>query len=434
MNRLYIRAHEDQAEADDKENYSVFALMDQFEWLLLSSTADVLSSGVNKSSEQLQALLKQQSLSYNELVFLPPEHRVQVRRVELAKGQHRHAEQVIPFLLEESLAQSPDELHYTVLNKSNKENVWVSIVAKEVMLAWTESLQKMGWQQTVILPVNSLLPFWPEQDLESDLIFTSNENLLYKDQNSVSCLPLTGQHYLPKREKYNLCCDQSDVPGFRHLAPAFELVSPWSDQGTNNQGKHQSWLFIVASRIQGNAQFLLSNVCHGEYGRQTQFLSQLKPWLWVATFALFSFATELYLTMKETQALNLEADKIYQTTSESFLKLAPDEGRVSYLERQIKGRIQRAKQGASELNRSLSVYEVMALVDQVRATVVGDHRITKLDYANKEYRLDWQASQRELLDSIQAELEQQPFQVVFEQVAKRGDFYVASIKLKEEPN
>ena len=395
MNRLYIRAHEDQAEADDKENYSVFALMDQFEWLLLSSTADVLSSGVNKNAEQLQALLKQQSLSYNELVFLPPEHRVQVRRVELAKGQHRHAEQVIPFLLEESLAQSPDELHYTVLNKSNKENVWVSIVAKEVMLAWTESLQKMG---------------------------------------SVSCLPLTGQHYLPKREKYNLCCDQSDVPDFRHLAPAFELVSPWSDQGTNNQGKHQSWLFIVASRIQSNAQFLLSNVCHGEYGRQTQFLSQLKPWLWVATFALFSFATELYLTMKETQALNLEADKIYQTTSESFLKLAPDEGRVSYLERQIKGRIQRAKQGASELNRSLSVYEVMALVDQVRATVVGDHRITKLDYANKEYRLDWQASQRELLDSIQAELEQQPFQVVFEQVAKRGDFYVASIKLKEEPN
>ncbi len=39
-----------------------------------------------------------------------------------------------------------------------------------------------------------------------------------------------------------------------------------------------------------------------------------------------------------------------------------------------------------------------------------------------------------LLDSIQAELEQQPFQVVFEQVAKRGDFYVASIKLKEESN
>jgi len=432
MNRLYIRTHESQAENTDKEGQAPFALEDQFEWLLLSATADVLNSGKGKSAEQLQSFLQEQGFTYGDPIFIPPEHRIQVRRVELAKGQHRHAQQVIPFLLEESLGQSPDELHYTLLNKADKEALWVSIVAKQVMVSWLNDLQQMGWLQLVILPVNNLLPFWPEQDTDADFIFTSTEYLLYKDQDSISCLPLDSQSYLPKREKYNLCCDPDEVVGFERLASSFELLTPWSNQNANHKGKLESWLYIIAARVQDNSQFLLSNLCHGEFGRQTKIMSQLKPWFWIAFFALFSFSTELYLTVKETHELNVKADIIYLKTSEAFLRLAPDEGRVSYLERQIKGRIQRAKQGSANTEKSLTVYEVMALIDQVRAKVKGNHRITKLDYSNKEYRLDWQADQRVVLDAIQAELERQPLQVIVEQVAKRGDTFMASIKLKGE--
>lgn len=432
MNRLYIRTHESQADSTDKEGQGGFALADQFEWLLLSTTSDVLNSGKGKSASQLQIFLQEQGLTYASVIFVAPEHRVQVRRVTLAKGQYRHAQQVIPFLLEESLGQSPDELHYTLLNKANKESLWVSVVAKQVMASWLSDLQEMGWLQVIILPVNNLLPFWPEQDEGADFIFTSAEHLLYKDQDSISCLPLGSQSYLPKREKYNICCDSSEVSVFENVASSFEFLTPWSNQSTNSKGKLETWLYIVAARVQGNSQFLLSNLCHGEFGRQTQVMAQLKPWFWVALFALFSFSTELYLTAKETRELNAQADSIYQKTSEAFLKLAPDEGRISYLERQIKGRIQRAKQGSTHAKKSMTVYEVMALIDQVRAKVKGVHRITKLDYSNKEYRLDWQADQRDVLDAIQAELERQPLDVIVEQVAKRGDMYMASIKLKGE--
>ncbi|EAQ65201.1 general secretion pathway protein L [Marinomonas sp. MED121] len=429
MNRLFIRTYESQIEGEDQ---TAFALADEFEWMLLSPTSDVLHSGKGKSADQLQTYLKEQNLVYGDLVFLPPEHRVQVRRITLAQGQHRHADQVIPFLLEESLGQSPDELHYTVLNKSNKEWQWVSIVDKQVMASWLDDLKMMGWLQVIVLPVNSLIPFWPEQDTEADFLFTSDLNLLYKDQDSVSCLPKQGANYLPKREKYNLCCDQAEVDGFGALAASFEILSPWSNQSVNSKGKLETWLYIVATRVQSNSKCLLANLCHGEFGRQTQFFSQLKPWLWVGVFAVFSLAVELYLTHQQTQALNAKADDIYQKTSTAFLKLAPDEGRISYLDRQIKGRIQRAKQGDAKTQKGLTVYEVMALVDQVREQVSGEHRITKFDFANKEYRLDWQAGQRDTLDSIQTALEKKPFQVVFEQVAKRGEVYVASIKLKEE--
>jgi len=432
MNRLYIRAHESQAESTDKEGQTPFALEDQFEWLLLSTTADVLSSGKGKSSKQLHAFLQEQGFVYGDPIFIPPEHRVQVRRVELAKGQHRHAQQVVPFLLEESLGQPLDELHYTLLNKADKDALWVSIVAKQVMVSWLNDLQGMGWQQLVILPVNNLLPFWPEQDADADFIFTSAEYLLYKDQDSISCLPLVNRSYLPKREKYNLCCDPDEVVGFESLASSFELLTPWSNQSSNHKDKLESWLYVIAAKVQNNNQFLLSNLCHGEFGRQTQIMSQLKPWFWIALLALFSFSTELYLTAKETHELNVKADIIYLKTSEAFLRLAPDEGRISYLDRQIKGRIQRAKQGSANTQKSLSVYEVMALIDQVRAKVKGSHRITKLDYSNKEYRLDWQADQRDILDAIQTELERQPLQVIVEQVAKRGDTFMASIKLKGE--
>lgn len=434
MNRLYIRTIETQAEGVDDENHSIYTLADQFEWLLLAPTSDVLHSGKGKSTAQLQDLLQEQSLVYGELIFVPPEHRVQVRRVELAKGQHRHAEQVIPFLLEENLGQSPDELHYTVLNKSNKDSLWVSIVAKEVLASWLSDLQGMGWQLPNILPVNNMLPFWPEQEADIDFIFTSTDYLLYKDQDSVSCLPLSGQSYLPKRERYSLCCDAETQDAYKGLATSFDMVSPWSNTRPNEKGKLESWLYVVASKIQGNSQFLLSNLCHGEFGRQTQVLTHLKPWFWILAFAAFSFAAELYLTIKQTDELNAQADSIYQKSSQAFLKLAPDEGRISYLDRQIKGRIQRAKQGAGESKKTFTVYDVMAMIDQVRAKVTGEHRITKLDYANKEYRIDWQADQREVLDAIQSALEKKPLQVVVEQVAKRGEGYIASIKLKAETN
>ena len=433
MNRLYIRAHESQVMDDDQESQNPYALVDQFEWILLSPAGDVLNSGHDKSAAQLQDALKEQSLSYHDLVFIPPEHRVQVRRITLAKGQHRHAEQVIPFLLEESLAQSPDELHYTLLNKTNKESPWVSIVAQQVMASWLADLQALGWQHCIILPVNSALPFWPEQgESELDFIFTSETHLLYRDEDSVSCLPLSARAYLPKRDSYHLCCNQQELADFEGMSASFESLTTWSNQLSNHKGKLESWLYVVATRLQSNSQFFHSNLCHGQFGRQTQVWSQVKPWLWVAVFALFSFATELYLTVKETQELKQQADSLYQESSAAFLRLAPDEGRVSYLDRQIKGRIQRAKQGQAETKKSLTVYEVMAMVDQVRAKVKGDQRITKLDYANKEYRIDWQAEQREVLDTIQAELDKQPLHVIFEQVAKRGDVYVASIKLKEE--
>ncbi|KZM45784.1 hypothetical protein OA92_00835 [Marinomonas sp. SBI22] len=432
MNRLYIRTIEAQSDTKNDEEERTYALADQFEWLLLAPSSDVLNAGKDKTAAQLQEALQDLNLTYGELIFIPPEHRVQVRRVELAKGQHRHAGQVIPFLLEESLGQSPDELHYTLLNKSDKDHQWVSVVAKDVMASWIYDLQNMGWPQACILAVNNMLPFWPEQDDDLDFIFTSADSLLYKDQDSVSCLPLSGQAFLPKRERYRLCCDSDTQEGFQSLATTFDIVSPWSNYRTNDKGKLETWLFIVASKVQTNSKLLLSNLCHGEFGRQTQIFARLKPWFWVLVFAVFSLGTELYLTVKKTNELNAQADVIYQKSSQAFLKLAPDEGRVSYLDRQIKGRIQRAKQGQGQTQKTFTVYEVMAMVDQVRAKVVGEHRITKLDYANQEYRLDWQAEQRDVLDAIQSALEKEPLDVVFEQVAKRGEKYVASIKLKAE--
>ncbi|WP_438463020.1 type II secretion system protein GspL [Marinomonas sp. PE14-40] len=432
MNRLYIRTIEAQSETNSEEEVRTYALADQFEWLLLAPSSDVLNAGKDKTAAQLQEALKELNLTYGELIFIPPEHRVQVRRVELAKGQHRHAGQVIPFLLEESLGQSPDELHYTLLNKSDKDHQWVSVVAKEVMNSWVQDLTDMGWQHACILAVNNMLPFWPEQDGDIDFIFTSTDNLLYKDQDSVSCLPLSAQSFLPKREKYQVCCDLDTQEDFQVLAGSLDIVSPWSNHRANEKGKLETWLYVVATKVQTNSQFFMSNLCHGEFGRQTQVLTRLKPWIWVLVFALFSLGTELYLTIKKTNELNAQADTIYQKSSQAFLKLAPDEGRVSYLDRQIKGRIQRAKQGLGQTKKSLTVYEVMAMVDQVRAKVAGEHRITKFDYANQEYRLDWQAEQREVLDAIQSALEKEPLEVVFEQVAKRGEKYVASIKLKAE--
>ncbi len=75
---------------------------------------------------------------------------------------------------------------------------------------------------------------------------------------------------------------------------------------------------------------------------------------------------------------------------------------------------------------------MMTMIDQVRAQVAGTHRIIKLDFANNEFRVDWQAQERDTLDQVQSIFKTSAINAVMEQISKRGEGYLASIKITME--
>ncbi len=171
MNRLFIRVKEAVGNSADEP----ITLDNSLTWLLLSEVADVIESGHNMNAEQIRKVLSDKELSYQDVVIFPPEHRVHTRRLSLSKGQHRHIEKILPYLLEEFFAQPPEDLHFTLLNKKNKNTVWVTVVAKEHIAAWGSSLTLMGWSNARILPISGLLPFWPKQQDEYPFYTLANK-------------------------------------------------------------------------------------------------------------------------------------------------------------------------------------------------------------------------------------------------------------------
>ena len=438
MNRLFIRVKETARTSADES----IALEDSLTWLLLSEVADVIESGSNMSTQQLHKILADKELSYQDVIIFPPEHRISTRRLSLSKGQHRHIEKITPYLLEEFFAQPPEDLHFTLLNKKNKNAIWVTVVAKERMSAWLSSLVLMGWGNARILPVSGLLPFWPEQQDDVPFLYACEQDYLLKDGDSIIHVPDALVDKLPKREEYQISCDQeylddaslegSPLENFLKSNVTFTPRSLWSNTKVNEKGKMHSWFYTLASTVQVNGQMLVGNLCHGIYRQKTASKVKIAPWLCIAALALFSVSAELYLSFKHTSELNQQVDRIQKKSAADFLKLVPDEGRVFYLNRQIQGRIQKANQGGGNKQAVYTIYEMMAMIDQVRAKVTGIHRIIKLDFANKEFRLDWQAQERDTLDQVQSLFQTSTINAVMEQVSKRGEGYLASIKITME--
>lgn len=427
MNRLFIRLTEMVNRSANLDE--TVTLANNLVWLLYSDTGTILDSGANISSEDLRHYLLTKGYEYQEVVFFPPEHRIQVRRLTLTKGQHRHIDKIAPYLLEEFLAQPPEELHLTLLNKGNKHTVWVSVVAKTQMDIWLSALTLMGWQNPMILSVTGLLPFWPEQEQDTTLLFaTTSGNYLLKEDDTVTYVPNQLAALLPKRERYQICCAKEKQATLPTHAAQCTVLAQWSEQETNADGQLENELFTLAQLIQNDKQLLAGNLCHGVYKQKNAQKTSYSGWWWAAALLLFCLAAELFLTIKHTTELTQQADNIATTSRNEFLKLVPDEGRVFHLQRQIQSRIQRAKQG-QQTNGTLNLYEVMAIIDQLRAQITGSHRIIRFDFSSNTVRLDWQAQKRETLDQVRTSLQKTNLNALMEQVAKRGEGYVASIKI-----
>ncbi|MFT2112373.1 type II secretion system protein GspL [Marinomonas sp. 2405UD68-3] len=456
MNRLIIRFYEllevddvssvspvdRNAEIDltgkqENEEISFGALSPLCDWAIVDEKGALLAFHQNYNVDVLIDSLSTDGIKYSDVIVCPPMEKLHIRRLTLAAGQRKHLEKVAPFLMEEGLSQATDELHFTVLSKEQKDSAWVAVVETRLMSLWTQQLAGWNIKAPIILPLSSaFMALKSENPLLASINTSDREesaSWLWIAEDAVHCLPESMLAYLPKQE-ISLYASESQVTA---LASSLDGVMP--PQKTYSATAEIHALERMSDFILQNKTWREKNLCHSDFRQGGIWLEKLTPWRWVAACAVIAFFLELFLMQASTKALEMQEQDVREKSNALFLQLVPSEGRVVNLSRQLRGLLQQSPSGKST-QQTDTVYDVLAKIDQAREQVKGSHRLTKLDYFDQTYRLDWVSEQRETLDEIREalsnklsdKLSEKSLTVLLEQVVRQESGYRASFKIQIE--
>lgn len=125
-------------------------------WLVWSTqNNEVIASGELANESELETL--QSYALQRSVILLLSATDVALNRVEIPKGASRQFESMLPFLLEDELAQDVDDLHFTILSKKGDE-AWVSAVALDWFEQVLEKCRTLGFDVKKVMPDALALP------------------------------------------------------------------------------------------------------------------------------------------------------------------------------------------------------------------------------------------------------------------------------------
>ncbi|WP_394204321.1 type II secretion system protein GspL [Shewanella waksmanii] len=125
-------------------------------WLVWSEQErEIIASGELPDAEALSTLTER--AGQRPVDVLVPSSAVTLTEVELPEKGQRQAVKALPFMLEESLAEDVDELHF-VTGPRQGESLSVAVVAHEQMQTWLSWLAEAGLKAKQIVPDCLALP------------------------------------------------------------------------------------------------------------------------------------------------------------------------------------------------------------------------------------------------------------------------------------
>ncbi|WP_191602402.1 type II secretion system protein GspL [Marinomonas algicola] len=431
MNRLIIRCYELSTLGNGNENnYSsesesllqFGSLASYGDWALVDDKGAFLEYQTNADLSALAEYLSEKWVSkgmkYTDVIVCPPTERLHTRCLSLEVGQRKHLEKVAPFLMEEALAQSMDELHFTLFDKSQQDSAWVVAVDKSLLSLWIEQLASWQFPTPAILSMACGFMEQAKQNETNTLLVKTHQT--GDKEGHTNDRSVSAPNWLWINESSVIMLPDSILPHLPENAMESAIVDTEAEKTV---------LECLAQFVINTRNWQEKNLCHGAFRLGGLWLEKLTAWRWVAAFAIVAFCLELFLMQASTKALALQEQEIKQQANSLFLELAPNEGRVVNLSRQLRGLLQQKPdhQAVSDAN---TPYDVLAKIDQARDEVEGVHRLTQLDFFDQTYRLDWQAQKRDTLDAIQSALEKSALSVQIEQVVRQDAGYRAALKIQ----
>ncbi|CAM2874529.1 type II secretion system protein GspL [Vibrio rarus] len=396
-------------------------------WLVWSSTEDeIIASGELNSLDELGEL-KSYATERNVALLLDGQD-VALKEVDVPPGATRQFTTMLPFLLEEELAQDIDELHFSIF-KIVGDKAWIAAVDKRYLKECISRFADAGIELHKVLPDVLSLPLeeggitllpWQDNYLirhHQYLGMTLAEELL---PHALAQAPFVVEKELENAEEESI----SEAPvGVRCFGPLPESLQQRGESTIEQPAE------LPMALLAKNAQLSTISLLSGEFKRQASWLKNIKYWRAPAIAALvllvvFSVNTYTHVNQVEASA------KAYRAESERiFRTVFPEKRRiptVSYLKRQMTDEKTRLSGGAAEAPLITWLLEVQeSLKDSSKVKIQS----IKYDGNREELRIQAQASDFQTFEQLRVAFSAK-FAVQQGQINRNGDLVSSSYILK----
>ena len=377
---------------------------DPIQWIVWSpENKEVIASGELSSAEELSSL-SQYSDQRSVSVLLPGSD-VLLREVTIPEGAARQFPSMLPFIVEDDLAQDVDDLHIVILKKTNK-TAQVAIVEHQKMVNWVEQLSEAGIQTKRFLPDVLALPF--HQDGTTMVELNQQWLLRFSEYQGAIAesewLPMLLEGLVTNSAKSLSDTEEAeneDVEGSKSYV--LHRYSPCEINVANTKHIEEAPELVMQLLAEGAFSSKV-NLLSGKYRPQSPWR---KHWrIWQKVILAFGLVTVAFVAQHITEVQKLEQHSIaLRTESERiFRDIFPGKRKiptVSYLKSQMKNeeaRLQGGSGGDDLLAWMAELAPYLAKVPQVKLQSL------KFDGKRDELRLQASASDFPYFEKLTSEL------------------------------
>ncbi len=385
-------------------------------WLVWSSTQqEVIASGEVSGWEQLE-----QISSYAEqrpTLALISASDVVLSQVELPAGAGRQLDSILPYLVEDDVAQDVDDMHFTVLNKSGNQ-VDVLGIDRDFLGACLNALTSAGMDVKRVVPDVLALPV----------------------QEGLTALQIGNEWLVRKGECQGICVDENWLDLFSRSdwvkdGETFLPLTSFTPLPDLNLADGQIWQFTPSALVMQllTEQVLTSkvNLLTGSFKPKSSLLKHWRIWKKTAVAAGILVAVMIGYSVLETQHYQQQAQAYRAESERIFRSVFPDRQKiptVSYLKRLMNDEVQSLQGGGSQG----SVLEWLTQLPSTFETIKGMQlQSFKFDSNRGEVRLEATSNDFQSFERARVKLEEK-FVVEQGQVNKNGNVVAGSFVLKQK--
>ncbi|CAH6796165.1 Type II secretion system protein L [Vibrio chagasii] len=389
------------------------------QWLVWStSQQEVIASGELSSWDQLGELTPY--AEKRSCIALLPGNECLIKRVEIPKGAARQFDSMLPFLLEDEVAQDIEDLHLTILDK-DATHATVCGVEREWLKQALDTFREANIIFRKVLPDTLALPL--EEQGISALQIDQHWLLRQSNYQAVSINEAWLAMFL--QSDWVALDDEEQSPTiFSYTALPSDDVQQQS--GIEWQAKPAE---LVMSLLSQQAITSGVNLLTGTFKTKSSFSKYWRVWQKVAIAACLLVAVIVTQQVLKVQQYEAQAEA-YRTESERiFRSVLPGKQRiptVSYLKRQMNDEAK--KYGGSGDGDSLLGWLALLpeTLGQVKAIEVNSIRY---DGNRSEVRLEAKSSDFQHFETARVKLEEK-FTVEQGPLNRNGDAVFGSFTLK----
>ncbi|WP_165310030.1 type II secretion system protein GspL [Vibrio ziniensis] len=385
-------------------------------WLVWSSVQqEVIASGEVFGWDQLEQLSTY--ADQRSTIVLVSASDVVLSKVDIPTGANRKIESILPYLVEDDVAQDVDNMHFCVIKKSGS-TVEVAGIDRDFLRACIDQLASVGLAVKRVIPDVLTIPV--QQGLAA--VQLGDEWLIRKGECQGVCV---ANDWLELLSHSDWVKDEENYLPLIAYTPLPEL----------SLAEDQQWQFtptpLVMQLLTEGALQSKINLLTGRFKVKSSSMKYWNVWkktvyasLMLSCVIVGYNLLEIHRFEQRVEAYRTESERIFRSVFPDRTKIPT----VSYLKRLMNDELNALQGGGG----STSVLEWLAQLPATLGTIPGmELQSFKFDSNRSEVRLETTSKDFQSFEQARVKLEEQ-FIVEQGQVNKNGDVVSGSFVLKHK--